>query len=237
MPVRDHALLVDDDPRYLRLIRLNLEAAGYRCSLAQSGADALEHLAREPADVILLDVRMSEMDGFSLLERIREFSDVPVIFVSALGEEADKVRGLRLGADDYLTKPFAAGELIARVAAVLRRYRGETAPGEVTLGDVQVDLAQHLVLRSGRAVPLSRTEFRLLAALARHLGKVVPQDQLVREVWGPTYEEGYEGLRVYVHRLRQKLEADPDRPALLLTVPGVGYELRPPDGSAPVTHL
>jgi two-component system KDP operon response regulator KdpE len=220
-----HVLGVDDEPRYLKLMQVNLEAAGYRFRGASSAQEALDALERERFDLAVLDVRMPGMDGFELIETIREFTDVPIIFVTALGEEANKIRGLSLGADDYLTKPYSAKELCARIEAVLRRTRGvvRTDDQETAIGELRVDLAQHRLFRGDEEIRLSRTEFRLLAYLLRHAGKVVPQDQLVREVWGPTYDENFEGLRVYIYRLRQKLERDPDRPSILSTFPGVGY--------------
>ncbi|MFN8526056.1 MAG: response regulator transcription factor [Chloroflexota bacterium] len=225
-------LAVDDEARYLRLMRLNLEASGYSFVGVNSGEEALDLLVRGGFDLVLLDVRMPGMDGFELLRDLREISDVPVIFVTALGEEADKVRGLKLGADDYLTKPFGAPELLARVEAVLRRYQGSGADPVVAVGDLRIDLNQRRVFHGADEIRLSRTEFRLLACLVRHLGKVVPQDQLIHEVWGHAYDEGFEGLRVYVYRLRHKLEIDPEQPSLLQTFPGVGYVLQPPVSTA-----
>lgn len=228
MSTRTRVLGVDDEARYLRLMKVNLEAAGYQFFGASNADEALDVLAREPVDLVLLDVRMPGKDGFALLEALREVSDAPVIFVTALGEESDKVRGLRLGADDYMTKPFGAQELLARAEAVLRRYRGSKAEQQASVGDLRLDLAQRRVFVRDQEVRLSRTEFRLLACLMRHLGKVVPQDQLVREVWGPTYDEAFEGLRVYIYRLRQKLERDPEQPEYLVTFPGIGYMLKAP---------
>lgn len=221
-------LAVDDEPRYLRLMRVNLEAAGYRFVGALTAEEGLNLLAAEPVDVVLLDVRLPTKSGFTLMEEMREFTDVPIIFVSAMGEEADKVRGLRLGADDYLTKPFSAQELLARVEAVLRRYYRAGKESIVSIGDLRLDMAQRRVFRAEQELRLSRTEFRLLACLTQYLGKVVPQDQLAREVWGPFHEESFDGLRVYVYRLRQKIETDPVQPELLITFPGVGYMLKQP---------
>jgi two-component system, OmpR family, KDP operon response regulator KdpE len=229
-------LAVDDERRYLRLMRVNLEAAGYAFTGADSGPEAIDLLVQDAFDLAIFDVRMPGMDGYALIETVREFSDVPIIFVTAMGEEADKVRGLTLGADDYLVKPYGAPELLARVEAVLRRYRrSDSQDAQVTLGDLRIDFAQHRVFRDSTEVRLSRMEYRLLADLVRHHGKVVPQDQLVREVWGPAYDENFEGLRVYIYRLRHKLEVDPDDPRYLVTFPGVGYMVKapePPVGSA-----
>ena len=228
-------LAVDDEQRYLRLMRVNLEAAGYAFTGASSGQDAIDLLVKDSSfDLAVFDVRMPGMDGFALIETVREFSDVPIIFVTAMGEETDKVRGLTLGADDYLVKPYGAPELLARVDAVLRRYRRtEGQSAHVSLGDLRIDLAQHRVFRDSTEVRLSRMEYRLLADLVRHQGKVVPQGQLVHEVWGPAYDENFEGLRVYIYRLRQKLESDPDDPQYLVTFPGVGYMLKAPEVKAP----
>ncbi|HEX8967844.1 MAG TPA: response regulator transcription factor [Chloroflexota bacterium] len=225
-------LAVDDETRYRGLMRVNLEAAGYRFVGVTSGQKAIDLLSRQVFDLAIFDVRMPGMDGFTLIRIVREFSDMPIIFVTALGEESNKVEGLKGGADDYLTKPYGAPELLARIEAVLRRYqgasRGRTA--QVALDDLRIDLVQHRVFRDGVEVLLSRTEYRLLAGLVRYTGKVVPQDQLVRDVWGPTYEADFEGLRVYIHRLRHKLETDPDAPRHLVTFPGVGYMLKAASG-------
>ena len=232
-------LAVDDEPRYIRLMRLNLEASGYEVCSASGGVEALGILASQHIDIMLLDVRMEGEDGFALMQDVRQISDVPVIFVTAASEEADKVRGLGLGADDYLTKPFSALELLARVQAVLRRYNGASGRADdvqVALGDVRIDTAQRRVFRRTAEIHLSRTEFRLLASLLRHRDKVVTQEQLVREVWGAAYDGDFEGLRVYVYRLRHKLEGEAAAPKLLHTFPGIGYLLQtPPSVHASVT--
>ncbi len=221
-------LAADDEPRYLKLMRVNLESAGFAFRSVSDGAEAVEALAKEPYDLVILDVLMPELGGFETIQSIREFSDVPIIFVTALGEEANKIKGLNLGADDYLTKPFSANELLARVEAVLRRtVRATSAESVVEAGDLRVDFAQHRVFRGEAEIRLSRMEYRLLALLMRNLGKVVPQDQLVHQVWGSSYNADFEGLRVYIYRLRQKLERDPDRPEYVQTFPGVGYVLQP----------
>ena len=218
---------VDDDPRYLTLLKINLEAAGYKFLQARSGEEALEIAASEPVDLAILDVRMPGMDGFALIKSIREFSEVPVIFVTALGEEADKLQGLGLGADDYITKPYGPKELLARVAVVLRRYQRATTPeARVEAGDLSIDLVQHRVFCRDREVLLSPKQFQVLAYLARHLGKVVPQDQLVHDVWGPNYEDAFGGLRVCIYRIRHQIEDAPDAPSRLITFPGVGYMLQ-----------
>ena len=228
-------LAVDDEARYLRLMRMNLEAEGHYFVGVGSANEALDALANGQFDLAIFDVRMPGMDGFTLLKNVREFSDVPVIFVTALGEEADKVEGLQLGADDYLTKPFGAPELLARVNAVLRRYwSGRLSDELATIGDLRIDLGQHRVFRGEEEIQLSRMEYHLLVELVRHAGKVVPQGRLVHDVWGPDYDEDFEGLRVYIYRLRHKLEKDPNHPELLITYPGIGYMLKRPGAqSAP----
>ncbi len=228
---RTTVLTVDDEVRYLRLLRFNLEAGGYRVVAAESGQGALNGLAAEEPDLLILDIMMPGMDGFDVLQRLREFSTIPVIILTAKGEESDKIKGLRLGADDYVTKPFSAQELLARVEAVLRRSQfpdNTKTPSTMEVGLLRIDFPQHSVSVNDKEVKLTPTEYRVLQCLALNLGKVVVQSELLRKVWGAEYLEDYEGLRVYVRRLRQKLELDPDHPTLIRTVPGVGYVLKDP---------
>lgn len=221
----------DDDPQLLRLIARNLEFEGYAVETASDGAQALELIERAAPDLVLLDVMMPRMDGFTVCQRVREFSAVPIIIITARGQDQDKVKGLDLGADDYLTKPFSVEELLARVRAVLRRtqFRSEEgAAGQMTLatiGDLTIDYAQHLVKRSGQEVPLTPTEYRLLAYLAHNVGRVITQDLLLEHVWGADYVGESHMLQVNVNRLRQKLEQDPSHPLYLKTKVGIGYML------------
>ncbi len=223
-------LVVDDEPRYLKLLRYNLEAAGYEVFAAASGEEALSLVARTNLDLIILDIRLPDIDGYQVCSRVREFSSVPIIMLTAKGEEQEKVRGLRLGADDYVTKPFGAEELMARVEAVLRRGRmAEVTPLPVlTIGGLSIDFAQRKITIGGQEVNLSPTEYRLLQCLAVNAGRVIVHEELQEKVWGPEYRERYEGLRVYIRRLRKKIEKDPGQPAYILTKPGVGYMLASP---------
>lgn len=228
---KTRVLVVDDEPRYLRLVRYNLEAAGYEVITAANGEEALPLAAAEAPALIILDIRLPGMDGYEVCTRIRQFSSVPIIMLTAKGEGREKVQGLRLGADDYVTKPFAAEELMARVEAVLRRTQTleAKAPPVLTAGDLSIDSVQRKVTLGGQEVSLSPTEYRLLHCLAVNAGRVVVQEELLQEVWGPEYRERYEGLRVYIRRLRQKTEKDPEHPVHILTRPGVGYMLALPD--------
>jgi two-component system KDP operon response regulator KdpE len=221
-----HAILVvDDDPRMLRLLRLNLERAGYRVATEGDGVAALDRVDLEQPDLILLDVMMPAMDGFTFLARLREFSAVPVILLTAKGEERDKVQGLDLGADDYLTKPFGPAELLARVRAVLRRKAqpAEVTPSILAIGDLTIDLARRRVVRQGEEIRLTPTEYKLLRELATNRGKVLLHGELLARVWGPEYRDEVDYLWTYVRYLRQKIEPDPAHPRYLLSEPGVGY--------------
>ena len=223
-------LVVDDEPRYLKLVRYNLEAAGYEVITAASGEEALSLVAGKILDLIILDIRLPGIDGYEVCTRIREFSSIPIIMLTAKGEEQEKVQGLRLGADDYVTKPFGAEELMARVETVLRRSRIDevkTLP-VLTIGELSIDFAQRKVTIEGQEISLSPTEYRLLQCLAVNAGRVVVQEELLKKAWGPEYREHYEGLRVYIRRLRQKIEANPGHPIYVVTKPGVGYRLAPP---------
>jgi DNA-binding response OmpR family regulator len=221
----------DDDPQLLRLIARNLEFEGYAVETASDGALALEQIERVAPDLVLLDVMMPKMDGFTVCQRVREFSAVPIIIITARGQDQDKVKGLDLGADDYLTKPFSVEELLARVRAVLRRtqFRSDEAiPGQAattTIGELAIDYTQHLVRLSEQEVTLTPTEYRLLAYLAQNVGRVITQDLLLEHVWGADYVGESHMLQVNVNRLRRKLEADPAHPQYLKTKVGIGYML------------
>jgi two-component system KDP operon response regulator KdpE len=220
-------LVVDDDPRMQRLLRANLERAGYRVDVANDGAGALEQVELAPPDLVLLDVMMPLMDGLTCLSRLREFSDVPVILLTAKGEERDKVQGLDLGADDYLTKPFGPAELLARVRAVLRRrtQASAAAPAEITVGDLTINLARRRVVRQDQDIRLTPTEYKLLYELATNRGRVLLHGELLARVWGPEYRDEVDYLWTYVRYLRQKIEPDPAHPRYILSEPGVGYLL------------
>jgi DNA-binding response OmpR family regulator len=226
----ERILAVDDEPRYLEIIGFNLETAGYRVDGAASGEEALELLAAGEPDLIVLDVMLPGIDGFEVCRRVRERSSCPIIMLTAKGAEEDKVRGLRLGADDYVTKPFSAQELLARVEAVLRRARapeGERQPTTISLGELSIDPQRKQVTLAGREVRLSPTEYRLLLHLATNAGVVLSRDELLTQVWGKAYKGEDEILRVTLWRLRQKLEDDP--PRYVVTRPGLGYMLAAPD--------
>lgn len=230
---KERIVTADDDPQLLRLITRNLEFEGYEVVSTSDGALALAQIERSSPDLVLLDVMMPKMDGFTVTSRVREFSAVPIIIVTARDQDQDKVKGLDLGADDYLTKPFSVEELLARVRAVLRRaqFLANDAAGwgmMSTVGDLVVDYAQHLVTLAGREVTLTPTEYRLLAYLAQNIGRVITQDLLLEHVWGADYVGENHMLQVNVNRLRRKLEDDPSHPRYLKTRVGIGYMLVSP---------
>lgn len=220
-------LVVEDETRLIRLIQAILRTADYRVLSATDAESALETFVLENPDLILLDLLLpGPMDGFGLCRRLREFSSVPIIMLTARAQEDNKLHGFALGADDYVTKPFSAKELLARVQAVLRRSQGFTAaPARLCLGPLVIDLAAHRVTRDGEDIHLTPTEFRLLLALARQPDRVLHHQHLLTEVWGPEYQSEVEYLRTYIRYLRRKLEPDPAHPRYLVTEPGVGYRL------------
>ncbi len=222
-------LVVDDEPRYLRLLEANLLTEGYQVQTASDGQIALESFAAAPTDLILLDVMMPNMDGFTVCQRIRQFSNVPIIILTAKGEEQDRVRGLDVGADDYLVKPFSITELLARVRAVLRRAQ-VTDMGQgrfFSHGELRIDFARAEVWRGEQQVYLSATEYRLLLQFCQNVGKVLTAEELLTSVWGPEYCEDKEILWVTIARLRQKVEEDAHSPRHIVTRSGLGY-LMPP---------
>jgi two-component system KDP operon response regulator KdpE len=223
-------LVVEDEPQMRRFLRASLGAEGYRVREAWTIADGIREVAAEHPDAILLDLGLPDGDGLELLRRVREWSSVPVIVVSARGREEEKVAALDAGADDYLPKPFGTKELLARLRVALRHSRAAIAPGEPVLeaGPLRMDLERREATVDGRAVRLTPIEWRLLALLASHAGKVLTHAQILREVWGPNVTTQAHYVRVYMAELRKKLEADPSRPRLLLTEPGVGYRLKSP---------
>lgn len=223
-------LIVDDEPRYLRLLEANLKTEGYEVVTAQDGMQALDVFSTNPIDLVLLDVMMPRLDGFGVTQRLREFSNVPIVILTARGEEQDRVRGLDLGADDYLVKPFSATELLARVRAVLRRAHVPTEAGQVrffTHEDLKIDFARAEVWRGEEAISLSATEYRLLLQFAHNVGKILTSEDLLTSVWGVEYRNDKEILWVSIARLRQKLEKDAHNPRHIVTRSGLGY-LMPP---------
>ncbi|HET7095592.1 MAG TPA: response regulator [Thermomicrobiales bacterium] len=221
----ERILVVDDEPQIRRALRTALAGHGYVVELAETGELALAAIAANPPDLVLLDLVMPGVDGLEVLRETRGWSPVPIVVLSARGQEQDKVQALDLGADDYLTKPFGMAELLARVRAHLRR-RGAPPEPIVTAGDVTIDLARRLVTRNGQEVRLTPTEYDLLRCLAVDSGKVLTHRQLLTRVWGEHVADNSPELRVYINYLRRKLEADPARPQLIVTDPGVGYRLR-----------
>jgi len=222
-------LIVDDEPRYLRLMEANLITEGYQVMKATNGQEAVDIVASQQPELVLLDVMMPVLDGFGACERIREFSSVPIIIVTARGEENARVRGLDLGADDYIVKPFSAQELLARVRAVLRRVKtsGSTQQAVFQHGNLRIDFARAEVFRGDKTVFLSATEYRLLLQFAHNVGKVLGSEELLTNVWGPEYGSDKEILWVSISRLRQKLEDDPKNPQHIVTRSGLGYTMPP----------
>jgi DNA-binding response OmpR family regulator len=227
-----HILVVEDELRYARAIGVNLEASGYEVTTAPRGQLAIEMVANEEPDLVLLDIRMSGMDGWEVCQRIREFSAVPIIMLTALAQDVDKVKGLDLGADDYVTKPFSVDELLARVRAALRRAElpGQ-APAHPTFqaGDLLIDFARQRVFVRGQEVDLTPTEYRLLCELARQVGRVLVPEYLLEKVWGLGYEGENHLLWQAVSRLRRRIERDPRQPEYVQTRPGMGYVFSSPD--------
>ena len=228
-PLAPLVLVVDDDPPIRRFLRAGLESAGWRWLEAERGADAVREVASRSPDVVLLDLGLPDMDGFEVVRRLREWTQVPVIVLSARGQEQDKIRALDSGADDYVTKPFAMGELLARVRTALRHRQRTADAAEASVVQVEslrVDLGERRASVGERDVKLTPIEWRLLATLARHPGKVLTHDQILREVWGPQAVGQHHYTRVYMAQLRQKLEPEPSKPRWLVSEPGVGYRLR-----------
>lgn len=221
-------LVVDDDLQIRRALSTALRGQGYEVEVAIDGADALSRMATWNPDVVVLDLVMPNVDGFEVVRDARTWTSVPIIVLSARGQFQDKITALDLGADDYITKPFGIEELEARLRAIMRRTHAEDSTAKIELGDIVVDLAAHVVTRSGEPVHLTPTEFSLLQVLAADRGKVITHRQLLERVWGGYAAENSRQLRVYVNYLRRKLEADPGKPQLIVTEPGVGYRLQTP---------
>jgi two-component system KDP operon response regulator KdpE len=220
-------LIVDDEPPIRRFLKTSLSAQGYRVIEADSGAAALKQMVEGKPDLVVLDLGLPDMNGLEVIRAIRKASDVPIVVLSVRGDEQSKVAALDLGADDYVTKPFGMEELIARLRTAIRhRFQAKGEVPVFVLGDISVDLVRRLVKRKGEEVRLSPKEYDLLKTLVVNAGKVLTHRHLLTEVWGPAHTEDAQYLRVFVRNLRHKLEADPARPALILTEPGVGYRLQ-----------
>lgn len=220
-------LLVEDDPQIRRFVRRALEGEGWSVHEAGKGKDGLVDAGERTPDLVILDLGLPDMDGVDFVRDFRSWSQSPVLILSARDTEADKVGALDAGADDYLSKPFGVGELLARVRALLRRRGGGDEVARLHFGNVEVDFARRVVTRDGNEVHLTPIEYRLLTQLVGHAGKVLTQRHLLREVWGPGYAESGHYLRIYMARLRQKLEIDPAQPRHFLTETGVGYRFQP----------
>lgn len=216
-------LVIDDEVQIRRLLRTTLEAAGYVVREADCGQVGVNEIAFRRPDAVVLDLGLPDISGVEVLRRVREWSQVPILVLSVLGEEENKIAALDAGADDYLTKPFSGGELLARIRVMIRRAKPDDGVSVVTFGAVEVDLTKRIVTKDGQEVGLTAKEYALLRHLLQHRGKVLTHRQLLREVWGPKAEEQTHYLRVYMDRLRQKLEVHPKQPQYLKTALGVGY--------------
>ena len=222
-------LLIEDEPQMRRFLRITLQSKGYRLVETETGNDGLIQAASRNPDVVLLDLGLPDMDGLEVTTRLREWTQTPIIIISAREQEQDKVKALDAGADDYLTKPFSASELLARIRVALRhalRQRSGRQEPVFSLYNLRVDLAQRQVLLDDREVHLTPIEYKLLTTLIRHAGKVITHRQLLTEVWGAAHVNEVQYLRVYMTQLRHKLESDPARPRFLMNEPGIGYRLK-----------
>jgi len=222
---RNTALVIDDEPQIRRLLRVTLEANGYQVIDAATGQDGLVQAAQFRPHLIVLDLGLPDLDGISVLKRLREWSRVPIVILSVQDRDDEKAAALDAGADDYVTKPFGTAELLARLRVALRHSEEHAEPPIFRTGQLVVDLADRRVTVDGKEVSFTATEYNLLRLLVRHAGKVLTHRFLLREIWGPNAENQSHYLRVYVARLREKLETDPGRPNLILTEPGIGYRL------------
>jgi two-component system, OmpR family, KDP operon response regulator KdpE len=222
-------LVVDDEPQIVRGLKIILRGAGYAVEAADTKADALAALAARPPDALVLDLVLPDGQGVDVCREVRKWSRLPIVVLSAVGDEREKVRALDAGADDYITKPFGTDELLARLRAVLRRSGDGGSSPVIEVGQLVIDLTDRSVTRGGEPIHLTRIEFELLRVLAQHHGRLVTHRQLLQEVWGPEYGAETHYLRVHVAHIRSKLEPDPSRPTYLITEPGVGYRLRDPD--------
>jgi len=228
LPEKDEkpvALIIDDEHSIRRFLTISLEANGYRVHEAKTGEEGLAQFATLRPDVLLLDLGLPDMDGLDVLKRVRDWSNAPVIILSVRNADAEKIAALDAGADDYLTKPFSVGELLARLRVALRHRQPVPESSLFRSGPLTVDMTRRTVALNGELVKLTPTEYALLRLLIQHAGRVLTHQQLLREVWGPAYVTETHYLRVYIAQLRQKLESDPANPTILLTEPGIGYRL------------
>jgi len=224
-PGQPEILVIDDEVQIRRLLRVTLEGAGYRVREAESGAAGISEVSFRRPDAVVLDLGLPDLPGGAVLARLREWSQVPVLILSVLGQDDQKIAALDAGADDYLTKPFSGGELLARLRVMLRRAQPTDDLKVIRFGPVEFDLVRRVITRDGREVKLTSKEQALLRLLAINAGKVITHRQILRELWGPKAEEQTQYLRVYLGRLRQKLEEKPNRPRYLKTESGIGYRL------------
>ncbi len=220
-------LFIEDEPHIRRFVRSTLEGQGWKVVEAENGQRGLIDAGTRRPDMLILDLGLPDMDGVNLIHDFRSWSDAPVLVLSARSDETDKIEALDAGADDYLTKPFGVGELIARVRALIRRHVRQQEPAPtITFGEISIDFSRREVMRSGEAIHLTPIEYRLLCALVSSAGKALTHRMLMQEVWGPNHTESSHYLRIYMSRLRQKLEADPAQPVHLLTLSGIGYRFQ-----------
>jgi two-component system KDP operon response regulator KdpE len=225
-------LVVDDEPHIVRGLKIILRSAGYVVEAAETKAQALAALAARPPDAMVLDLVLPDGQGVEVCQEVRQWSGLPILVLSAIGDEREKVRALDAGADDYVTKPFGTDELLARLRAVMRRSAQEAGSPTIEVGELTIDLADRRVSRAGEAIHLTPIEYDLVRVLAQNSGRLVTHRQLLKEVWGPEYVDEVHYLRVHVAHIRAKLEPGPSPPRYLVTEPGVGYRLRPPEDLA-----
>jgi len=230
---QDYILIVDDEPKLVRLVTEVLRGTGYKTIACSNGEQVLEMVSIEQPDLVILDiVLLGNLDGYAIAQRLREFSNIPIIMLTAKIRESDMLRGFECGIDDYITKPFSAKELLARVRSVLNRSRGTNQPlteSEIICGELRINLPRRQVTIADREVHLTPTEYKLLYELAKHRNRVILHEPLLIAVWGDEYRQDIDYLRAYIHYLRRKLEPDPANPRLIVSSPGVGYMLVDPD--------
>ncbi len=226
MSAKTRVLVVDDEAAILRFLKPALEANGYEMIGVGTAAEAIKRIAGHPPDIVLLDLGLPDTDGKDVIRRAREWSDIPIIVLSAREREAEKIEAFDLGADDYVNKPFSVGELLARMRTALRhRMQRNAEVANHRVGDLEVDSVRHRATRAGTELKLTPKEFELLSFLARHAGRVVTHKQILAAVWGPAHTEDTQYLRVYIGQLRQKIEKQPDDPRIILTESGIGYRI------------